>query len=107
MDRDFILRYRLLSGARRSQLFVARDSQGDEGTWQLCFRPPEPASTRTLDVVFLLDSSGSMEGWKLQTARTALTKMVDTLGPDDRFALFAFNNALTSPLPSTLKEQMG
>lgn len=104
MDRDFILRYRLLSATRRSQLFLARDATGEEGTWQLCFLPPAPASARPLDVVFLLDRSGSMEGWKLETARAALTKMINALGADDRFALFAFDNALTSPLAATLSE---
>lgn len=102
MDRDFILRYRLFGGAGRSQLFLARDGVGEEGTWQLCFLPPAPAAPRPLDLVFLLDRSGSMEGWKLETARAALSKMLGSLRPEDRFALFAFDNALTSPLPSTL-----
>jgi Ca-activated chloride channel family protein len=102
LDRDFILRYRLLSAGARSQAFQVNDAHGDEGTWQLCFAPPATGAGRPLDVVFLLDRSDSMRGWKLETARTALGKMIDTLEPGDRFALFAFEDGLTTPLPTTL-----
>ncbi len=102
MDRDFILRYRLLEKGCRTQLLVSCDAQGEEGTWQLCFLPPQPAAPRPLDVVFLLDRSGSMEGWKLETARSALIRLVSELGPADRFALFAFAETLTTPLPAKL-----
>lgn len=104
MDRDFILRYRLFGATQPSQVISTRDAAGGEGTWQLCLLAPEVSSTPPLDAVFLLDRSGSMEGWKLETARNALTKMVNALRPEDRFALFAFDDSLTSPLPSTLSE---
>jgi Ca-activated chloride channel family protein len=104
MDRDFLLRYRLFGATQRSQVFTTRDPAGDEGTWQLCFLPPQVGSTPPLDAVFLLDTSGSMEGWKIETARAALTKMVNGLRVEDRFALFSFDNFLTSPLPATLSQ---
>ena len=34
---------------------------------------------RPRDVVFVLDRSGSMEGWKIVAARRALARMIDTL----------------------------
>jgi Ca-activated chloride channel family protein len=104
LDRDFILRYRLLSAGARSHAFVATDAAGGEGTWQLCFTPPEAGPRRPLDVAFLLDRSGSMKGWKLGVARAALATMIDTLEPADRFALYAFDTALASPLPDSLVE---
>ena len=40
----------------------------------------ESSRRRPRDVVFVLDRSGSMEGWKMVAARRALARMVDTLG---------------------------
>ena len=50
------------------------------------------------DVVFLLDHSGSMHGWKIVAARRALGRMIDTLHDQDHFGVIAFNHE-TSVLP--------
>src|SRR5207245_1352404 len=47
---------------------------------------------RPRDVVFVLDRSGSMGGWKMVAARRALGRMVDTLTEADRFAVYAFDD---------------
>ncbi|MEM7247378.1 MAG: VWA domain-containing protein [Acidobacteriota bacterium] len=48
---------------------------------------------RSKDVLFVLDRSGSMKRHgKLGQAREALARALDSLGPDDRFNLVAFNN---------------
>jgi len=68
--------------------------------------PPEaqagPAAPR--DVVVLLDRSGSMSGWKMAAARRAAARIVDSLGPADRFTVLAFDQAIERPrhLPQTL-----
>jgi Ca-activated chloride channel family protein len=48
-------------------------------------------------VVFVLDRSGSMGGWKMVAARRALARMVDTLTDRDRFTVYAFDNAIDTP----------
>jgi secreted protein with Ig-like and vWFA domain len=45
------------------------------------------------DVVFLLDRSGSMNGLKMTSAARALIILLNTLRPDDRFAICAFDNS--------------
>jgi RNA polymerase sigma factor (sigma-70 family) len=45
-------------------------------------------------VVFVLDRSGSMGGWKIVAARRALARMVDTLSDQDRFSILAFDNTI-------------
>jgi Ca-activated chloride channel family protein len=53
---------------------------------------------RPRDVVFVLDRSGSMGGWKMVAARRALARMVDTLTDRDRFTVYAFDNSIeTTP----------
>jgi Ca-activated chloride channel family protein len=99
LNRDFILRFRLGERAVRTALVLRPDDGGAEGTFLLTVVPPadRDAAPRPRDVVFLLDRSGSMAGWKMVAARRALARMVDTLTPRDRFAVHAFDNSITSP----------
>ncbi|MGC8640126.1 MAG: VIT domain-containing protein [Isosphaeraceae bacterium] len=105
LDRDFILRFRLGSRdpekAIGSALTIHPDSDGDgqNGTFALTLIPPADVDVhiRQRDVVFVLDRSGSMEGWKIVAARRALARMVDTLGEADRFAVLAFDDSVETP----------
>jgi Ca-activated chloride channel family protein len=97
-DRDFVLRLALGDGAVGTSLAAVPDEQGEEGTFALTLVPPvtTPAD-RPRDVVFVLDRSGSMAGWKMVAARRAMARMVDTLTDRDRFAVLAFDNVVDSP----------
>jgi Ca-activated chloride channel family protein len=48
-------------------------------------------------VVFLLDRSGSMSGWKMVAARRALARMVETLTERDLFSILAFDDRVETP----------
>ncbi|GAA3769210.1 VWA domain-containing protein [Plantactinospora mayteni] len=52
----------------------------------------------TLEVV--LDRSGSMEGGRLDGAKTALTSLVDRLDPRDHFGLVVFDDAVDVVVPA-------
>ena len=101
LDRDFVLRFRLGDSTIRSTLTLHPDSDGKpEGTFALTVVPPiQPAEQRSRPraVVFVLDRSGSMEGWKIVAARRAVARMIDTLHDCDRFCLIAFDSAFESP----------
>jgi Ca-activated chloride channel family protein len=98
LDRDFILRYRLAADRIRTALSVQPDTDGAEGTFALTLVPPTgPTAARPRDVLFVLDRSGSMGGWKMVAARRALARMVDTLGDADRFAVLAFDDSVETP----------
>jgi Ca-activated chloride channel family protein len=49
---------------------------------------------RAVDLVIVLDRSGSMEGRKLNDARQAVIGLLEQLGPDDRFALVTYANSV-------------
>ncbi len=94
LDRDFILRWRVDGAALASSLACIDDADGAGGTFLLALVPP---STRTLaakprDVVFVIDRSGSMGGWKMVAARRAAARMIDTLTSRDRFCAIAFDD---------------
>ena len=96
LDRDFILRWRIDDNDLRSTLVCADDADGRAGTFMLTFVPPSTAavSAKPRDVVFVLDRSGSMQGWKMVAARRAVARMIDTLTSRDRFHVIAFDNAV-------------
>ncbi|AQZ64904.1 trypsin [[Actinomadura] parvosata subsp. kistnae] len=87
LDRDFVLR---LSFDASTSLQL--DGQG---TFALTLLPPPLEGTRTpRDLVLLLDRSGSMGGWKMVCARRAAARIVDTLTPQDRFAVLTFDSVV-------------
>jgi Ca-activated chloride channel family protein len=98
LDRDFILRYGLGGEGLQSSLAVAPDEKGEQGTFLLTLMPAGPdARPRPRDVVFVLDRSGSMSGWKMVAARRAVARMVETLTEEDRFTVYAFDDAVETP----------
>jgi Ca-activated chloride channel family protein len=100
LNRDFILRYQLGSEAVQTSLQLVPDV-GDprQGTYLLTLLPPFQPNrmVRPRDVVFVLDRSGSMAGWKMVAARRAVAHMVDSLTECDRFNVYAFDDRLETP----------
>lgn len=99
LNRDFILRFIVADDSIQSTLAVFPDEDPTRGTFQLTLVPPANSAKTTprRDIVFLLDRSGSMMGWKMVCARRALGRMVDTLTERDRFAVLAFDTVVELP----------
>jgi len=103
LNRDFILRLPACQQEVAASFQLSPSvSDGDTkkpGVMAVTLTPPHiPAAVSTpRDIVFLLDRSGSMGGWKMVAARRALARMVDTLGENDRFSVIAFDNVLEQP----------
>jgi len=101
VDRDFILRCQLQVDEVWATAVLAPDGaghpaapDGSTGTLMVTLLPPsmDPAARPGRDVVFLLDRSGSMDGWKIAAARRAMAFLVDSLGPEDRFEVIRFQS---------------
>jgi Ca-activated chloride channel family protein len=67
---------------------------GDAVYAMLMLAPPlaEKLAPRPREVVFVIDTSGSMEGVSLKQARQALRQGLEFLGPEDRFNLVRFSS---------------
>ena len=65
--------------------------------------PPQMAAERTYkrEVVFIIDTSGSMSGSSIEQARAALRLGVDRLQPGDTFNIIRFSNDATSLFPTS------
>lgn len=102
LDRDFILRWRVDSKELRSSLVCTDDTDGKGGSFMLTLVPPSTLSVsqKPRDVVFVIDRSGSMQGWKMLAARRATARMIDTLTSRDRFHVIAFDTSV-EVLPET------
>jgi Ca-activated chloride channel family protein len=97
-NRDFVLRLQTGSAAVTTAVTAVEDAEGGRGTFTLTLLPPVGADAVTpRDLVFVLDRSGSMGGWKMVAARRAVARMVDALTERDRFALLAFDNLIEGP----------
>lgn len=99
INRDFILRFKVAEEKIRSSFLVIPDEKGDSATFLLTMVPPSKAADqrRPRDIVFVLDRSGSMGGWKMVAARRAVGRMIDTLNAEDSFQVLAFDDSIERP----------
>lgn len=101
---DILLPASLASGAKDLSVQVRENGVNIPGA-----RIRTDAARReNVDIVLVLDTSGSMKGAPLQAAKGAVARFLEGLRPGDRVALVAFNDApslavpLTGDLPSVL-----
>jgi Ca-activated chloride channel family protein len=102
LNRDFILRFRLGATAVTTALSLHPDPGSENrsaGTFALTIIPPTGTASRPRprDIAFVIDRSGSMEGWKIVAARRAMARMIDALNDHDRFTLLAFDSQVEMP----------
>lgn len=93
-NRDFILDYQLTGEEVNCGLLL--DSQEDENYFMLMVQPPErytPAQLLPREYIFVLDVSGSMYGYPLDTAKDLIRDLVLGLKETDRFNLLLFSNS--------------
>lgn len=105
-NRDFIVRYRLAGQEIASGLLLFEGQE--ENFFLLMVQPPErikPADIPPREYIFVVDVSGSMHGFPLNTAKKLLKNLIGNLRAVDRFnvVLFAGGSRLMSPssLPAT------
>lgn len=58
------------------------------------FLAPEGLDPMPMDIVFVLDRSGSMSGNKMKQLHESMLKILDEISEQDRFMLISFDNQL-------------
>ncbi|MBW3638099.1 MAG: VWA domain-containing protein, partial [Armatimonadetes bacterium] len=95
-ERDFSLLWTRGGGKVSLQMLTYRGDEAD-GTF-LLLAAPDPAiaaaEIEAKDVVFVFDTSGSMEGAKIEQARRALRTLLGNLNPKDRFNIVTFASSV-------------
>lgn len=90
-NKDFILRYDVTGKRLEDGVLAHRDARG--GFFTLMLQPPDTvaAEDRTpKEIVFVLDTSGSMSGFPIEKAKEAMRLSLDGLYPEDTFNLITF-----------------
>lgn len=90
-NKDFILRYDVTGKRIEDALLTHRDERG--GFFTLILQPPDmpAAEDRTpKEIVFVLDTSGSMEGFPIEKAKEAMKLSLEGLYPEDTFNIITF-----------------
>ena len=106
-NRDFILHYRL-AGERTATGLTLFQGDGPDGGGENFFlavvEPPlaiAPAQINPREYVFVVDISGSMHGYPLNTAKVLLRNLIGHLRPTDTFnvMLFSGSSQMLNPAP--------
>jgi len=99
-NRDFVLRYRLAGNQVTSGLLLFQG--GDENFFLYMAQPPQRVATEDIpprEYIFVVDISGSMSGFPLDTAKQLLRDLIGQLRPTDLFnvVLFAGDSSVLAP----------
>lgn len=103
-NKDLILRYRLSGGQIETGmlLYEGTDRQGNEDHYFLMMAQPpkvvKPSYIPPREFLFIVDISGSMNGFPIETSKQLLRDLIGNLKPDELFnvLLFAGSTAVYS-----------
>jgi len=105
-DRDYILNYRL-SGKQVDSGLILYEGE-EENFFLLTVQPPDRVRATDIpprEYIFVVDISGSMNGFPLNTSKKLLKNLISGLKPTDKFniVLFAGGSSIMSPtsVPAT------
>ncbi len=102
-NRDFVLRYRVAGEKIKSDLLTHRDERG--GYFTLMLYPPREVGNlarQPLELVFVLDCSGSMNGRPIAQAKAAVERGLGLLRPGDSFQIINFSISAVQLGPAPL-----
>ena len=90
-NKDFILRFDVTGKRIEDAILTHRSEKG--GFFSLILSPPENFSNKDVtpkEIVFVLDTSGSMNGFPIEKAKEAMKLSLAGLNPQDTFNLITF-----------------
>ncbi len=105
-NKDFVLRYDVAGRKVEDALLMHRSARG--GFFTLILQPPDRVTAEDVtpkEIVFVLDTSGSMSGFPIEKAKEAMRLALDGMYPQDTFNLITFAGdthiLFPQPVPAT------
>src|ERR1043166_3626570 len=105
-NKDFVLKYAVAGNQIEDALLTHRD--GKDGFFTFILQPPQRVTAPDVmpkELVFVLDTSGSMEGFPLDKAKETMKLALDGLYPQDTFNVITFAGdtriLFPEPVPAT------
>ena len=106
-NKDFILKYDV-AGRRIEDAVLTHRSDPAGGYFTMVLQPPERVTAEDVmpkELVFVLDTSGSMNGFPIEKAKETMKLALDGLYPQDTFNLITFSGDTSilfpEPVPAT------
>jgi Ca-activated chloride channel homolog len=90
-NKDFVLKYDVAGGKIEDAVLTHRGRNG--GYFTMILQPPDKVNTEDVtpkEIVFVIDTSGSMSGFPLDKAKESMQMALDGLHPQDTFNLITF-----------------
>ncbi|MEK7832630.1 MAG: TonB family protein, partial [Acidobacteriota bacterium] len=90
-NKDFVLRFDVAGKKIADAVMTHRGQAG--GFFTLMLQPPERVTVANVspkEIVFVLDTSGSMRGFPIEKAKEAMKLAIDGMNPQDTFNLITF-----------------
>jgi hypothetical protein len=105
-NKDFVLKYQV-AGQKIEDAVLAHRS-GKEGFFTLILQPPQRVAAEDVmpkELVFVMDTSGSMEGFPIEKAKETMDLALNNLYPHDMFNVITFSGdteiLFPEPVPAT------
>ena len=108
-NKDFVFAFRVAGKQMKSGLVTHKDAKGDKYFTLMLYPPADlkQLDRQPMEMVFVLDCSGSMSGEPMQQSKDAMEHALKQLRPDDTFQVIRFSNNASAlgdkPLPATRK----
>ena len=95
-NKDFVLRYDVAGRRIEDAILIHRSGRADpgDGFFTMILQPPERVTAQDVmpkELVFVLDTSGSMSGFPIEKAKETMKLALDGLYPQDTFNLITFS----------------
>ena len=104
VDRDFELVWEPKSGQAPQAALFSEERNGETFSLIMILPPTTNIETRIgqpREVIFVIDTSGSMYGTSIDQAKAALSLALSRLSPHDRFNVIQFNNTTHTLFPQS------
>jgi Ca-activated chloride channel family protein len=105
-NKDFILKFDVAGRKIEDAILTHRSRQG--GFFTMILQPPERVTALDVtpkELVFVIDTSGSMMGFPIEKAKETMKRALDGLYPQDTFNLITFSGdthiLFPQPVPAT------
>jgi Ca-activated chloride channel family protein len=105
-NKDFILKYKVAGAGISDAVLTHADKTG--GYFTLILQPPDRPQEKALvprQLIFVVDTSGSMWGFPLEMAKKTIQRALDNLRKDETFNLITFSGdtriLFPEPVPAT------
>jgi Ca-activated chloride channel family protein len=102
-NRDYVLRFRLSGEEIQTGLMLFKGEK--ENFFLMMLQPPERVTPRAIvprEYIFVVDVSGSMNGFPLETAKVLLRDLIGSLRPVDAFNVILFAGSAQVLAPHSL-----